>query len=180
MLRQFLPNFASTVGTNGYGSAEIGLSSGFERLFDGDLLGYSIDNRSVPAKPRYKGLEEAEVMQMLLWQSTSMKSVSSPLPDLEAEHLDLGNKIMPAIGIRCTSASVAGNAKINGLAGNFTDFVRLDPVSSYIEDVPRFSHGVHVMLLPGNMSTLPFDLYQWPDSEAILLDLSASVNHTID
>lgn len=180
VLSQLLAKFRTTISTNGYGLAEIGLSSGFDAFFNNELSGYAADNSSSPAKPSYNGLEEVEVMEMLLWQSTAMDTVMSPIPDLETEHLDNSDRNMPAIGIRCSSSSVTGNAMINGLAGSFTDFVRLDPLASYLTDVPRFSQGAHAILIPGNMSTVPFGLYERPDSDVILLDLSASVNYTMD
>jgi hypothetical protein len=166
---------------NIYAFAEIGLSAGFGIIIDSSTNGYGPIEES--GKPSYSGLEEEDVLEFLLWQSSSSNDVFSfnvtavegPIPGLETEHLDTHNRSMPAIGIRCTASSVTGNAKINGLAGTFSGFSRFDPDRSPVFGVSRFGIGMPVMLLQGNMSEVSMSdnfidiyagdfTYSWGDS----------------
>lgn len=138
---------------NVIGFAKVGTSTGMGGLLNNtELLGY------ISAK---LGLDQEEVFEFALWQAFwnppgitgNFTNVQDPIPELEDQHtLSINpwgsghawNGNMSAVGIRCTSSSVTGSAIVNGLAGTYTDFERVDPVPS---NTPTFSLGVPLMFL---------------------------------
>ncbi|PVH83745.1 hypothetical protein DL98DRAFT_652209 [Cadophora sp. DSE1049] len=154
---------------NFHAFAEIGLSPGFRKSLQWVDYGYGVDNHSGTERPSHGGLEEEEVLEFLLWQHLiisyvvdDVKPVQHPIPGLNGQHLSPLGESMFAIGARCTSSSVTGKAKINGLAGLFTEFTRVDPVPSIFSDVARFGIGASSILLPGRTAKYPWGIYIHP------------------
>ncbi|KAE9367502.1 hypothetical protein N431DRAFT_292207, partial [Stipitochalara longipes BDJ] len=158
--------------TNIGGVAEIGLSSGFDILREMSALGYnplntsdSSDPTPGPQGPTYTGIDDIEILEFLLWQGgvsfgDSFTPVQDPISSLGNEYPN-----MQAIGARCTSSSVAGNAKINGLSGTFTDFVREDPPSVPDEFImPRFSFGAPFIFIQPVENGSEFDWVYFGDT----------------
>ncbi|KAH7310030.1 hypothetical protein BKA65DRAFT_169174 [Rhexocercosporidium sp. MPI-PUGE-AT-0058] len=198
-----LSQFAAGGNTNIIGFAEIGMSTGYGSILDKtESWGYSRscltcgDGISVPS---YNGLGEEEVLELALWQgfknSPGTKSnfvgVKNPIPELQNEHyqpqdpyVDTGRAwdgSMSAIGVRCTSSSVTGTAKINGLAGTFTEFERLDPISKNTipPNIPRLGLGVPMMIFPVNESTRADFLNYATLLEPFTTFKNGTVNYTI-
>jgi hypothetical protein len=97
---------------------------------------------------------------------TSFTPVQDPIPGLGNEYPSFdGYSSMQAIGARCTSSSVVGNAKINGLSGTFTNFVREDPLSLPDDFImPRFSFGAPIILIQPVENGTEFDWIYFGDT----------------
>jgi len=158
--------------TNIIGFAEVGLSTGFGRLLEGSaswgynrscvFCGNTETNTSVPT---YAGLDEKDILEMALWQTYSnppgstgnFVGIQNDIPELRNEHTQPNSPYkgypwdgdMKAVGVRCTSSSATGTAKINGFAGTFTNFQRQDPYSdgNIPPNPPRLGTGVPLMFL---------------------------------
>ena len=163
------------------GFAEVGLSTGFGNLVESSASwGYNRScvfcgdsfEKDVSI-PTYSGLDEDDVFEMALWQTYfnvpgitgNFTEVQDDIPELENEHTQPKNPFgendgnaypwngnMKAIGVRCTSSSVTGTAKVNGFTGSFSDFERQDPYSdgNIPPNPPRLGLGIPLMFLQTN------------------------------
>ncbi|PVH84217.1 hypothetical protein DL98DRAFT_528637 [Cadophora sp. DSE1049] len=198
-----LSQFTAGGSTNIIGFAEIGTSTGYGTMLEQtETWGYSRscltcgDGIFVPS---YSGLGEEEVFEFALWQGfnnppgteSDFEGVKNPIPELLNEHYQPQDPYgetgrawdgsMSAIGVRCTSSSVTGTANINGLAGTFTEFERLDPVSKNTipPNIPRLGLGVTMMFFPVNESTRADFLNYATLLEPLSTFVNGSVNYTI-
>lgn len=143
-------------GSNIQAVAEIGISSGIYNVMDLSTRLYEHD---------LGGLGTEEVLEFALWQGQShwsLPGARNTIPELEGEYLvyALADPAVPgkytavpmaAVGVQCVSATGAGSARLDGLAGTFHDFRREDPMTSLgrIWLLPRLTLAVPAMLLPG-------------------------------
>ncbi|KAG4431991.1 hypothetical protein IFR05_012519 [Cadophora sp. M221] len=198
-----LSQFAAGGETNIIGFAEIGMSTGYGSILEKtETWGYSRscltcgDGKFIPS---YSGLGEEEVLEIALWQTfnnppgteDSFAGVANPIPELQDEHYQPQDPYgdtarewdgsMSAIGVRCTSSSVTGTAKINGLAGTFMEFERLDPGSENgaASNIPRLGLGIPMMFFPVNESIRAYFLNYGRHLEPFTSFMNGSVNYTI-
>lgn len=179
------------------GFAEVGLSTGFADLLESSATwGYSATGQNFSI-PTYSGLDEEEIFEMALWQTYlnppgttgNFVGVQNPIPELENEHTQPDNPWggaapwdgdMEAIGIRCTSSSTTGTAKVNGFTGTFSEFEREDPYTDggVPPNPPRLDLGIPLMLLQTNQSQ-NFLNYGMLDTQKFERLGNYSVNYTL-
>jgi hypothetical protein len=153
--------------------AYVEIGSRYETLVDNpDRWGYSCGGGSCTGDPMdltYAGMDEEEVFEYVLWQAfqpvpgqipKKPQPRQYPIPELENERRPVNDTLLrtpwtepvQAIGVRCTSSSAMGTAKVNGFSGHFEDFRREDPPvgRSLATNIPRLSNGIPLMFLPAN------------------------------
>ncbi len=142
--------------------AEVGLSQGIYRLKD-DHRGYRAGSHG--------GLQDEEILEFALWQYFQPAQHDGLIPELMGEYYwrtDHQVAARPdtyfnlsAIGARCVSSSSTGSARVDGIAGTFSEFHQEDADEIFWNgdryQLPRFGHAVPAVLLPGLRGDPAFD-----------------------
>ncbi|KAH8748318.1 hypothetical protein BGZ57DRAFT_916017 [Hyaloscypha finlandica] len=145
---------------NRFAFAEIGINPGFDTLAYPNQHALSYSTPTADDSPKYGGLAEEDILEVILWQSNNDRITESPLPvansipGLEGEYVDLDKKKMSAIGVRCTSSSTTGNAQLDGLTNTYKGFHRADPDPIAFIGTPRLGIGTPFLLMHGNTTGL--------------------------
>jgi hypothetical protein len=183
------------------GFAEVGLSTGFGNFVEssaswGYHRGPFEEGVSIPI---YSGLDDEDVFEMVLWQTYSnapgitrkFTEVQDDILELENEHTQPENPFhfgedpwdgdpwdgnMKAIGVRCTSSSAAGTARVNGFTGSFSDFELQVPDGRY--GVPRLGLGIPLMILQTDQNESFLNIHSL-NSSAFERLANYSVNYTV-
>lgn len=133
--------------------AEVGMSNGVGVL-EYDDRGYGSNYT--------RGIEDEEIFEVALWQYKPQDGsledqpewMEGIIPELTGEHsitLPFINQTigLHAIGVQCISSSAVGTARLDGIAGTFTDFTTDGSLPPPYESIPRFGNAVPTILLPG-------------------------------